>query len=81
MIEIYYFKNSKGDQLKFYDLCHNPKCKCQKQLTYTPTQFQLERAGFQNTMKKISKGSQKALNSFLKPAVNTLVPVIGMTVG
>ena len=38
--------------LKLNDMCHNPKCKCQKQLTFSPKQFQLEGAGFENTMKK-----------------------------
>ena len=39
--------------LKLHDMCHNPKCKCQKQITFSPNQFQLEGAGFKNTMKKI----------------------------
>ena len=38
---------------KLHDMCHNPKCKCQKEITFTPNQFQLQGAGFQNTMKKI----------------------------
>ena len=38
--------------LKLHDTCHNPKCKCQEQITFTPNQFQLEGAGFKNTMKK-----------------------------
>ena len=46
--------------LKLHDLCHNPKCKCQKQVTFSPNQFQLERAGFKNTKKKIFEGSQTA---------------------
>ena len=46
--------------LKFHDMCHNPKCKCQKQITFSPNQFQLEGAGFKNTIKKIVKGSQTA---------------------
>ena len=62
-------------------MCHNPKCKCQKQITFSPNQFQLEGAGFKNTMKKIFKGSQTAWNKFLKPMINTLAPVIGMAVG
>ena len=66
--------------LKLHDMCHNPKCKCHKQITFSPNQFQLEGARFKNTMKKIFKGSQTACNKFLKPAVNTLVPVIGMAV-
>ena len=48
---------------------------------FTPEQFQLERGGFKNTMKKIFKGSQKSWNSFLKPTINPLSPVIGMAVG
>ena len=67
--------------LKLHDMCHNPKCKCQKQITFSPNQFQLEGAGFKNTMKKIFKGSQTAWNKFLKPTINTLAPVIGMAIG
>ena len=25
--------------LKLHDFCHNPKCKCQKQITFSPNQF------------------------------------------
>ena len=66
--------------LKLYDMCHNPKCKCQKQIIFGPNQFQLEGAGFKNTMKKIFKGSQTAWIKILKPTINTLAPVIGMVV-
>ena len=62
-------------------MCNNPKCKCQKQITFSPNHFQLEGAGFKNTMKKIFKGSQTAGKKFLKPTINTLAPVIGMAVG
>ena len=44
--------------LNLHDMCHNPKCKRQKQITFSPRQFQLEGNGFKNTMKKIIKGSQ-----------------------
>ena len=37
---------------KLHDMCHNPKCKCQKQVTFTSNQFQLEGSGFKNTLKK-----------------------------
>ena len=67
--------------LKLHDMCHYPKCKSQKQITFSPNQFQLEGAGFKNTLKKIFKGSQTAWNKFLKPTINTLAPVIGMAVG
>ena len=62
-------------------MCHNPKCKCQKQITFSPNPFQLEGAGLIKTMKKIFRGSQTAWNKFLKPTINTLAPVIGMAVG
>ena len=45
---------------KLHDMCYNPKCKCQKQITFTPNQFQLEGAGFENTKKKFFKESQTA---------------------
>ena len=67
--------------LKLHDKSHNPKCKCQKQITFSPNQFQLEVAGFKETMKKISKGSQTAWSKVLKPTINTLSPVIGIAVG
>ena len=67
--------------LKLHDMCHNPKCKCQRQITFSPRQFQLEGNGFKNTMRKIFWGYQVAWNKFLKPTINTLAPVIGMAVG
>ena len=67
--------------LKLHDMCHNPKCKCQKMITFSSNQLQLEGAGFKSTMKKIFKGSQIAWNKFLKPTINTLAPVKGMAVG
>ena len=66
--------------LKLHDMCHNPKCKCQKQITFSPNKFQLEGAGFKNTMKKIFRGSQTAWNKFLKPALNMASPYIGIAV-
>ena len=73
--------NKKCTVLKLHDMCHNPKCKCQKQITFSPKQFQLEGAGFKNTIKKLFKASQTAWNKFLKPAVNIAAPFIGMAVG
>ena len=67
--------------LKLHDMCHNLKCKCQKQITFSPKQFQLESNGFKYTTKKIIEGSQTAWSKFLKPTTNTLAPVIGMAVG
>ena len=47
--------NSKGNIIKLHDNCLNPKCGCQKIITFTPHQFQLELAGFKNTMKNFLK--------------------------
>ena len=66
--------------LKLHNFCHNPKYKCQKQITFSPNQFPLEGSGFRNTMKQIFKRSQTDWNKFLEPTVNTLAPVIGMAV-
>ena len=66
--------------LKLHVICHNPKCKCQKQITLRPKQFQVEGAGFKKTMRKIFRGSQTAWNEFLKPAVNRAAPFIGTAV-
>ena len=52
--------NSKGDILKLRDHCSNLKCKCQKQIIFTPQQFQLEQSGFKITTAKLFKGSKKA---------------------
>ena len=38
--------NSNGNFLKIPDMCPNPRCKFQKQNTFTPKQFQLEGKGF-----------------------------------
>ena len=32
--------NSKADTLKLHDICHNPRCKCQRQITFRPRKFQ-----------------------------------------
>ena len=43
--------------LKLHDMCHNPKCKCQKLIIFSPKQLQLDGAGFKKTVKKICRGS------------------------
>ena len=63
--------------LKLHDKCHNPKCKCQKQITFSPNHFQLEGAGSKNYYeKKIFEGSQTAWNRFLRPALKIATPNI-----
>ena len=51
-ISAWFDLNKKFSVLNIHGMCHNPKCKCQKQITFSPNLFQLEGAGFKNTMKK-----------------------------
>ena len=67
--------------LNLHGKCHNPNCNCQKQITFTPQELQLDGTGFKSTRKKTFKGSQKARILFPKPTINTLAPVIRMPVG
>ena len=50
-------------------MCPNPKCKCQNEEEFTPNQFQLEEAGFKNTMKKKFKRTEKLWNNFSRPGL------------
>ena len=69
-----------GDVLKLYDVFYNLRCKCQKQIVFTPRQFQLERAGFKSTMEKIFKGTGKMWICFLKPGLTITTPIIAVVV-
>ena len=51
--------------LNLHDMCHNPNCNCQKQITFSTRQFQLEGNEFKYTMKNFFKGSQTGWNKFL----------------
>ena len=62
--------------LKLHDMCQKPKCKCQKQITFTPKQIQLESGSIKNKLQKIFKGTQTAWNNFLMPALKNATPNI-----
>ena len=66
--------------LKLHDMCHNPKCKCQKQINFTPKEFQLEGVSIKSKQQKIFRGTQTAGKKFLKPALNIAITYIGMAV-
>ena len=66
--------------LKLHDMCHNPECNCQKQITFAPKQYMLEGNGVENTMKNFLKGSQTAWSKFLKPPLNIASPYIRLAV-
>ena len=57
--------------LKLHDMCNNTKCRCQKQITFTPKQFELEGGSIRSKVKSLFKGTQTAWNKFLKPALKT----------
>ena len=62
--------------LKLHDMCHNPKSKCQKQITFTPQQFQLEGGSIKSKLQKIFRGTQTAWNKFIKPGLKMAKPLI-----
>ena len=66
--------------LKLHDMCRNPKCKCQKQIIFTTKHYMLERGLIKSNLQKNFKGTQTALNEFLKPAIIATAPFIGMPV-
>ena len=57
-------------------MCHNPKCKCQKMITFTPNQFQLEGGSIKTKLKSIFRGTKTAWDKFLKPALKKATPII-----
>ena len=66
--------------LKLQDMCHNLRCKCQKQITFTPNQYMLEGGSMKSKLKSFFKGTEKTWNKFLKPALKIARPYIGMVV-
>ena len=72
--------NSKSYILKLHDKCPNPKCGCQKIITFTPHQYMLEGGSIKSRLQKIFRGTKTAWNKLLKPAVNVAAPFIGMAV-
>ena len=72
--------NSKGNILKLHDKCPNPRCGCQKIITFTHHQYMLEGGSTKCKLQKIFRGTQTAWNKFLRPAINATAPFIGMAV-
>ena len=66
--------------LKLHDMCHNPKCKCQKQITFSPNQYMLEGGSIKSKLQKIFKGTQTAWNKFIKPGLKMATPLISATI-
>ena len=72
--------NSKGNFLKLHDKCPNPKCGCQKIITFTPHQYMLEGGSIKSKLQKIFRGTKTAWDKFLKPTIIATAPFIGMAV-
>ena len=72
--------NSQGNILKLHDKCPNPKCGCQKIITFTPHQYMLEGGSIKSKLQKIFKGTQSAWNKIIKPGLKLATPLISSTV-
>ena len=72
--------NSKGDILKLHDKCLNPKCKCQKIITFTRHQYMLGGASKKSELKSNFRGTKQAWDIFIKPGLKTATPLISAAV-
>ena len=66
--------------LKLHDFCHKPKCKCQKQITFSPNQFQLEGGSIKSKLKSFFRGTKTAWDKFIKPGLKMATPLISAAV-
>ena len=72
--------NSKGIILKLNDKCPNPKCNCQKIISFTPHQYMLEGGSIKSKLQKFFQGTKKAWDSFIKPGLKMATPLISAAV-
>ena len=56
----------------------DPKCGCQKIITFTPHQYVLEGGSNKSKLQKNFRGTQTAWNKFLKTGITATAPFIGM---
>ena len=66
--------------LKLHDMCHNPKCKCRKMITFSPNQFQLEGGSIKSKLKSIFRGTKTAWDKFIKPGLKLATPLISTAI-
>ena len=55
---------------------HIAKCNCQKLITFTPRQFQLEGNRIKSTIKIFFEGTEKLWNTFFKPGLKIASPIV-----
>ena len=72
--------NSQGNILKLHDKCPNPKCGCQKIITFTPHQYMLEGGSIKSKLQKIFRGTKTAWDKFIKPGLKIATPLISAAV-
>ena len=72
--------NKKGNLLKLHDKCPNPKCGCQKIISFTPHQHMLEGGSIKSKLQKIFRGTKKAWAIFNKPGSKMATPLISAAV-
>ena len=72
--------NSKGNMLKFHDKCRNPKCGCQKIITFTPHQYMPECGSIKSKLPKNFRGTQTAWKKFIKPGLKMATPLTSAAV-
>ena len=72
--------NSKGNILKLHDKCPNPRCGCQKMITFTPHQYMLEGGSIKSKLQKICRGTRKTWDSFIKPGLKIATPLISAAI-
>ena len=68
--------NSRCNMLKLHDKCPNPKCGCQKVITFSPHQYMLEGGSIKSKLQKNFNGTKKAWDSFIKPGLKMATPLI-----
>ena len=72
--------NKNCTALLLHDMCHNPKCKCQKQITSTPKQFKLEGGSIKSKLQKIFRGTKETWDSFNKPGLKMATSLISTAI-
>ena len=72
--------NSQGYMLKLHDKCPNPKCNCQKIITFTPHQYILDGGSIKSKLQKIFRGTKKTWDSFIRPGLKMATPLISAAV-
>ena len=72
--------NSQGNILKLHDKGPNPRCDCQKIITFTPHQYMLEGGSIKSKLQKTFRGTQTAWNKFIKPGLKMATPLISAVV-